>query len=179
MTLGEQVFRERLTEISPRPWILELGTLQSEAGRSTHHMAWLPEGDWLRGDIEPGADVDVVTDAHKLDNWDPGSFDAYVAVSLYEHLERPWIAAEAAARVLKPGGLLYVATHQSFPLHGYPSDFFRFSDAALALIFTDAGFEVLYKGYAYACQIIPPPEVSVWNPAAPAWLNVEVAAVRT
>jgi 2-polyprenyl-3-methyl-5-hydroxy-6-metoxy-1,4-benzoquinol methylase len=45
-------------------------------------------------------------------------FDALVAVAVFEHLERPWIAAKEVARVLKPGGFAYVSTHQTFPLHG-------------------------------------------------------------
>lgn len=192
---GEGHFRERLAalkdetlyngehEASRAPRILELGTLRWDANLVTHHKEWAPDCEWTLSDISPGTDVDVVADAHRLHETfhvgvggKPARFDAYIAVSLYEHLERPWYAAMSAFEVLRPGGLLYVATHQTFPLHGYPDDFFRFSDKALALIFEDAGFEILHAGYAYPCQIIPPPEVTRWNPSAPAWLNVEVAA---
>lgn len=179
-TPGEGHFRERLTEAGftdrDHPaQILELGTLRWDSF-PTHHKEWLPDADWTLSDIGHGTDVDVVADAHKLYESFDHTFDAYIAVSLYEHLERPWQAAESAFGILRPGGVLYVATHQTFPLHGYPSDFFRFSDRALALIFSDAGFDILHAGYAFPCKIIPPPEVTRWNPDAPAWLNVEVAA---
>jgi SAM-dependent methyltransferase len=173
-TIGEREFRDRLDRCE-HPRIIELGTLRWEQDRPTHHKAWAPDATWTLTDVSPGTDVDQVVDAHTMDGA-ADNFDAYIAVSLYEHLERPWVAAQAAARVLGPGGLLYVATHQTFPIHGYPSDYFRFSDRALALIFADAGFEILHAGYAYPCKIVPPPEVTRWNPAAPAWLNVEVAA---
>ena len=38
-------------------------------------------------------------------------------------------------KALKVGGLIYIQTHQSFPLHGYPHDYFRFSREALASLF--------------------------------------------
>jgi SAM-dependent methyltransferase len=187
-TAGEGAFRLLLDKMD-QPRILELGTLRWEADRPTHHKDWAPDADWVLSDISPGTDVDVVADAHDLTRYwlradgetppfEDESFDAYIAVSLFEHLERPWRAAQSAERVLRSGGVLYVATHQTFPIHGYPDDYFRFSDRALRLIFEDAGFEVLHAGYAYPCQIIPPPEVTRWNPAAPCWLNVEVAAVK-
>jgi SAM-dependent methyltransferase len=127
-------------------------------------------------DVTDGLDVDVVADAHDLAPFATSSFDAYIAVSVYEHLRQPWVAAKAAHRVLKNGGTLLVVTHQTFPIHGYPSDFFRFSDVALASIFEDAGFKIIDGGYQYPCQITPPPEVTRWNTAAPAFLNVGVYA---
>jgi hypothetical protein len=72
--------------------------------------------------------------------------------------------------------LLFVCTHQTFPLHGYPHDYFRFSAEALAGIFDDAGFEILDGGYTYPASIIPPAEVTRWNPGAAAYLNVDVLA---
>jgi len=174
-TQGETLFRERLDKLY-RPRILELGTMRWDPNLITHHKHWAPEADWTLSDIAPGPDVDEVADAHSL--YGLGPFDAYIAVSLYEHLERPWLAAAVACQALRPGGLLYVMTHQTFPLHGYPNDYFRFSDQALDLIFEDAGFQVLHSGCEYPCYITPPPEVTRWNPGAPAYLISEITAVR-
>lgn len=169
------------------PQVIEVGTLRSDPAFPTHHTAWAPHGDWTRVDREVGTDVDVVADAHRLPyelalDHDPvpagALFDAYVACSVFEHLERPWEAMQAAAGVVRPGGLVYVQTHQTFPLHGYPSDFFRFSKEALAVIMEDAGLEMVHAGYLYRCTIVPPPEVTRWNtaPDVEAWLNVEALA---
>jgi SAM-dependent methyltransferase len=193
-TEAERVFRDGLVgmrdadELGYAPRILELGTKRSDPEFPTHHREWLPDGRWTMADIEHGLDVDVVADAHDLPSSfaaahglaDIAGFDAVIAVSVWEHLERPWVAAESVADVLAPGGWVYVATHQTFPLHGYPSDFFRFSREALALIFDDAGFEVLATSYAYRCTIVPPPEVTRWNraPDVEAWLNVDLVGRR-
>ena len=159
--------------------VLELGTLQWEPPRYTHHKEWKPEANWTLSDFMPGIDVDVVADAHELtDTFDPETFDAVIAVSVWEHLQRPWIAAGEVAALLRPGGVIYIATHQTFPIHGYPDDYFRFSDRALSLIFEDAGLRVIDAGYAFKLQIIPPPVVTRWNPHAENWLNVDLVAVR-
>lgn len=191
-TEAERIFRDGLVglrdadEQGYSPRILELGTRRSDPTFPTHHREWLPDGRWTMADAYPGQDVDVTADAHDLEatfgspsprptnGW--GGFDAAIAVSVFEHLERPWVAAGSLAAVLAPGGWVYVATHQTFPLHGYPQDFFRFSREALALIFDDAGFEVLATSYAYPCRIEPPPEVTRWNraPDVEAWLNVDL-----
>lgn len=152
--------------------VLELGTLRSDPTFPTHHQAWAPEAHYVKADVEAGLDVDVVVDAHNLQVFPDGDFDAVVAVAIWEHLARPWIATNEAARVLAPGGVLYVSTHHTFPLHGYPNDYWRFSTEALAVLFADAGLEVIDVGYQYPAKIVPPAEVTRWNPDAEAWLNV-------
>jgi len=173
---AEAAFKQALLD-KENPQVLELGTMRWEEGFPTHHQSWAPHANkYVMSDVSDGLDVDVVADAHNLKPFKTSTFDAYVAVSVYEHLRQPWVAAKAAHRVLKNGGILLVVTHQTFPIHGYPSDFFRFSDVALASIFEDVGFNILDGGYQYPCQITPPPEVTRWNTAALAFLNVAVYA---
>lgn len=156
--------------------VLELGTLQSEPPRSTHHGEWLPNDvRHVKSDVEAGPDVDVVADAHALlDVFEPERFDAAIAVSVWEHLRYPWECAAQLFAVLRPGAVAYIATHHAFPVHGYPSDYTRWTDDGLAALFEWAGFRVLAKSYAYPCRIQPPIEVTRWNSAAPAFLNVDV-----
>jgi hypothetical protein len=123
-------------------------------------------------DISTGADVDRVVDIHKLPIEWTNHFNAFVALAVWEHLERPWIAAHEVGRILAPGGICYIETHQTFPLHGYPQDYFRFSKEALALIFADAGLEVVDTGYLYPCKIVPPAEINAWDYACLSFLNV-------
>lgn len=174
---AESAFRNHLNSLE-HPKVLELGTRRWVKSVSTHHKSWAPHASqYVMSDILPGDDVDVVSDGHDLKPFSDGEFNAYIAISVYEHLQRPWIAAQAARRVLSKGGIVLIVTHQTFPLHGYPYDFFRFSDRALAGIFEDAGFEIVDGGYQYPCEIRPPGEVTVWNRAAPAYLNVALYAI--
>lgn len=135
-------------------------------------------------DIQAGEGVDVVGDVHQASQiFQPGEFDAVYCTSTLEHLRRPWIAARELALVTRRGGWLFCQTHQSFPLHSYPSDYFRFSTEALREIFaSDAGWRVIDAEYEFPCQVIPAsnafPHAKDWNFEAPAWLNVVCIAER-
>lgn len=174
--IAEDLFKQRLLTLES-PSILELGTLRWNANNPTHHKSWAPDGStYVMSDIQEGLDVDVAADGHTLKPFKTAEFDAYIAISVYEHLRQPWKAAKSARRVLKKGGIAFVLTHQTFPIHGYPSDFFRFSDAALSSMFEDVGFSIIDRGYQYPCQIRPPGDVTVWNYAAESYLNVAIFA---
>jgi SAM-dependent methyltransferase len=164
--------------------VLEVGTLQAVPGRSTHSMASFPtveRANYVLMDVAPGADVDVVGNVHALPQEWSGRFDAFLANAVWEHLERPWIAAREVARILAPGGLFLVATHQTFPIHGYPNDFFRFSRDALRLLFEDAGLIVEACDYKNRCliapmpPILPPQLIESWNREFPSYIHVGVA----
>jgi hypothetical protein len=74
--------------------------------------------------------------------------------------------------------------HQTFPLHGYPSDFFRFSKEALALIFKDAGLHVAEVGYEHRAKITAPNEFiplsyqDEWNASFPSYMVVNLLAAK-
>ncbi len=108
-------------------------------------------------DILPGIGVDVVADAHALSkSFDAGTFDAAFCISVFEHLGMPWKVALEMNRVLKPGGLVFVATHPAWPLHDRPWDFFRFSSDGLRMLFNRfTGFEVVEVSEGLPCRIIP------------------------
>ena len=141
----EARFMARCRELEA-PSVLELGTLQSVPGRSTMHRDWVPHaGEFLGTDIEAGADVDIVADLHRLSEVvGEERFDVILSASTFEHLKYPTVAAHELMKALKVGGVIYVQTHQAYPLHGYPHDYFRFSREALASLFgTQMGMEVV------------------------------------
>ena len=81
------------------------------------------------------------------------------------------------AQMLQSGGVLYIQTHQTFPLHGYPHDYYRFSEQALRSLCRDSGLVTLAAGYDGPCTITPA-NCPVWNPVAEAFLNVTICATK-
>jgi hypothetical protein len=169
--------------LGPSASVLEIGTKQAVEGRSTHSKGAFPNvsrENYIMADVAPGHDVDIVADLHALPSTWTSHFDAFVANAVFEHLERPWLAAREVLRILAPGGLCYVSTHQTFPLHGYPSDFFRFSKEALSLIFADAGLRIVETAYEHRAQIIAPEAIvpasfqKEWNATWPSYLCVHL-----
>jgi hypothetical protein len=71
--------------------------------------------------------------------------------------------------------VLFIQTHQSFPLHAYPYDYFRFSREALSgLVGTQMGFGVLATDYEFPSKLL-----SLRLVRLPSYLNVRLYGVKT
>jgi len=76
-------------------------------------------------------------------------FGVVVCTQVLEHLPDPLGALKELARVLKPGGELFLTTNLLFPIHGAPYDFFRFTNFGLDYLCRESGFsniEVVARG---------------------------------
>lgn len=148
----------------PRPVVVEMGARRINPEVSTLHREWAPiDATFIGTDFMPGLDVDVVVDAHCFgEGFAPESVDGIICVSVLEHIQRPWIAVPEIAKALRPGGQIFCYTHFAFPEHGCPSDYFRFTRAALETIFVDAGLDVVASDYENPCVMVAwaEPEVS-------------------
>lgn len=134
---------QQLLHARPPGRMLEVG---SRARSGIVRRDWTPAGwDYSGFDILAGPNVDVVGDAHTLSRHYPSaSFDAVMAFSVLEHLLMPWKFAIELNRVLKPGAVGLFATHQCWPIHDQPWDFWRFSDSSwTALLNPATGFEII------------------------------------
>ena len=77
------------------------------------------------------------------------SFDLVYAHGVVQYTADPQALVNEVRRVLKPGGLVFVQTHQTFPLHDEPWDFWRISaDAWPALFNAKTGFRIIDSGMA-------------------------------
>jgi len=158
-----------------KPRVLELGTKRSIPERSTLHDHWVPNaGEYLGCDIESGADVDIVADVHRLTQiTGEERFDIIISCSTFEHFKYPHLAAHEIMKALKVGGILFIQTHQTFPLHGFPSDYFRFSREALAGLFSaKMGIHILSTDYEFPVKLHSEHDPGVTD--MPSFLNVRL-----
>jgi SAM-dependent methyltransferase len=171
-------FRERLKQLK-NGRVLELGTRRVEGRPSTIRRDWAPQNvSYVGCDYQPGLDVDIVIDAERLSSsFELGSVDAVIACSVFEHIRKPWLAAREIAKVLKPGGIVFVQTHQTYPIHADPYDYWRFSREAMeTLLDAETGFSNQTSWYDFPAVILSDsvPALTV----RPAFLNVNIVAER-
>jgi SAM-dependent methyltransferase len=162
-----------------QPRVLELGVRRAYADRSTRHDDWVPHAsEYIGTDIEDGIDVDVVADVHTLSKtFGEEQFDAIISCSTFEHFKYPHLAAHEIMKTLRVGGALFVQTHQSFPLHAHPYDYFRYSTEALAGLFgTKMGFRVTLTGYQFRTRVMPRVDVDIAT--GEAYLNACLVGVK-
>lgn len=74
-------------------------------------------------------------------------FGLAIMVSVFEHVENPYIVSDAIFKLMKPGGYLFNSTPFLFPYHPSPEDNFRYSPKALERIHRSSGFEYLEGGF--------------------------------
>jgi len=119
---------------------------------------WFPDVERYIGvDVHPSPNVDVVGDAHRLASLvGTEAVDGVFSISVLEHLTLPWVAAGEINRVLRDGGWVFHLTHQTWPVHEQPNDFWRFSDEGLKVLFGPlTGFTVVEAGMFNRMDIYP------------------------
>ena len=99
-------------------------------------------------DIEPRAEGVLVGDICSCPQISDNTFDVVMSFDVFEHVERPWDAAEEAIRILKPGGLMIHRTLFAYRYHPCPIDYWRYTSDGLEYLFNRTGrMETLLKGY--------------------------------
>lgn len=76
------------------------------------------------------------------------SFDIVFSNSVFEHIKKPWLAAEECIRINKKGGLNIHTTLFSWRYHPTPVDCFRYTHTGLEILFESSGrMEKVMSGY--------------------------------
>lgn len=86
-------------------------------------------------DMRKGRGVDVVADATSLP-FDNESFDLIICFETLEHAQKFWLIASEINRTLRKDGGVIISTHQNYPLHKHPSDYFRYTPYGLVSLFS-------------------------------------------
>lgn len=127
--------------------VLEIGS-REVTGPSTARTQFA-NAEYVGFDYYPGRNVDIVGDVHHLSSYfkQGEKFDIIYTVACFEHFAMPWLVALEISKMLKVGGMLFVATHFSYGSHERPWNFFQFSDMGLRVLFSSAlGFECIEAG---------------------------------
>lgn len=158
--------------------VLELGA-RARSGVTRRHLV-PAKLRYVGFDILAGPNVDIVGDAHELSAVvGRQRFVAAMSFSVFEHLAMPWKVALELNRALVPGGLVFVNTLQTWPVHEAPWDFWRYTVYAWPTLFNAAtGFEIVEAAQGEPARIHP-----LWDapavremPEHPAYLVSNVIA---
>jgi SAM-dependent methyltransferase len=141
---GKTYWRKRRDRLLKEHMTLEGKVLDIGCG-------WRAYGkDAVRLDLNPQCRPDLVADIQTSSGLRDASFDTIIALDVLEHLRYPHRAIEEIKRLLKAGGLLYLAVPFCFPRHG--TEYYRFSDMALRDMLAD-----------FDTEIIPVNKAKIWN----------------
>lgn len=149
--VSHQNWKKHLYSIGNKPGmrILEVGS--REVTGKSHDRNEFSSAEYVGFDFYPGANVDVVGDAHRLSSYfkKDEKFDIIYSSACFEHFAMPWVVAAEMAKLLKVGGVVFVETHFSFSPHERPWHFFHYTDMALRTLFSPAmGFECIEAGFS-------------------------------
>lgn len=118
--------------------VLDAGAGEAPYRALFGHTRYVPLDD-RRGD--PGWDyrgLDVVGDVLRMPFRD-GAFDAALSTETLEHLTDPAQFLREIARVLRPGGRLFLTAPLVFREHQEPHDYFRFTRHGIRFLVESAG----------------------------------------
>jgi SAM-dependent methyltransferase len=165
----------------PAGRLLEIGARNVT---SANRVPVIPDGWKYDGlDIAPDKWVTIVGDAHNLRAvLRKGSVDAIISRATFEHLLMPWKVVLEMNRVLRNGGLVLIASHQTFPLHEMPADYWRFSEGAWHALFNKfTGFRVIETKLCRPVSIVPHVDSPATDgmPGMPAYIHSMVIAEKT
>ena len=133
---------QQLAAIPPEALILDVGS-----GRGDFADA-LSSRNALALDVYPYPEVDVVCDLTQINPFRPGSVDVVLLFNVLEHVYDTHTLIASLARLLKPGGRLFVAIPFMVKMHQIPLDYVRYTHFALERIATDHGLEIeTLEGY--------------------------------
>ena len=125
---------ERIVQgVELREPIYEFGSYQVPGQEKQQIRPLFRDRNYVGCDMREGPGVDRILDLEKLDLPD-GSVGTAIVLETVEHVRHVWKAADELYRVVAPGGLLIMTSQMYFPIHAYPSDYWRFTPEAFATL---------------------------------------------
>lgn len=101
----------RMAKMTGGGRLLEYGCGPAIVGRIAHDDGWQVDavdiGDWIR-QLQPQRDFPLHVGTLRDQDWPDQQFDAVYAQDILEHLQHPLAELRELARILRPGGVIYV-----------------------------------------------------------------------
>lgn len=113
---------------------LKPGLVLDVGSKNSPYKELVPKTRYLRLDICPQSDPDIVADIHKV-NRRGDSFDTIIAIQTLEHTYNPQKAINEIRRLLKTGGTFIASVPFIYKYHPDPKDYFRFTHDSLEYLF--------------------------------------------
>lgn len=119
--------------------------------RVSRRGRFVTPADWTCVNIDPATGAEIIADVSNTHLPD-ASFDAVVCTATLEHIDWPERVIAEAARLLRPGGRLFIAMPFLFPLHGDPRDYQRWTPDKFRLVLGEwfSGVEIRPVGYFWS-----------------------------
>ncbi|MDD5596671.1 MAG: methyltransferase domain-containing protein [Victivallaceae bacterium] len=134
-TLNEQIAEKYLNKDN-------LTILDYGAGASPYSSLYKNNNKYIRADIDKSQNADIIIQANKIP-LESESADIVLSTQVLEHVEDYNQYLKEAQRILKPDGIIILSTHGYWIYHPHPADYWRWTQAGLKKILSDAGFKVL------------------------------------
>lgn len=106
------------------------------------YRSLFPNADYKRADFGDLADLDYVIGMDSRLDEEDEMFDLVLSTQVAEHTLAPIMYFKECFRLLRPGGRLICTTHGTYPDHGCPYDFQRWTADGLARDLLALGFKV-------------------------------------
>ncbi len=133
--VNQRIFLEKLVPRADGP-VIEIGS--KDYGSTVSFRDLYKDVEYVGTDLEPGKGVDVVADLSAgLGVLEKSHFALAICCSVLEHTPTPWVMAANIAKLLRPGGALYISVPWVWRYHAYPDDYFRFSPRAVQALFPE------------------------------------------
>lgn len=104
-----------------------LDVLDVGCGTKPFRALFHPSCHYIGVDFDGASGADVLHDLGTPLPFPDASADVVLLSEVLEHVPDPELLLSEAARILRPGGELFVSAPFAFPIHGRPYDFRRFT----------------------------------------------------
>ena len=112
--------------------VLDVGGIR-EIGIKGYRYPVESVGTWIYLNIDATSNPDIVADGTKIP-LQHASVDVVVCTKVLEHLAAPALCIDEIWRVLKKGGVFIGSAPFVFPVHGDPSDYYRYTESGLRFL---------------------------------------------